>query len=100
MNPELGTAVESWIYGSGDLDDRATMLVKYWMRGVLQRTEAQYFLFKAGLMDRELWENRRDAVRALFVDGPAHLQAWWESEVPQNPYTTEFLAQIDPTRGQ
>ena len=49
LNPELGEAVDSWIYGSGELDARGAMLVKYWGRGVLQRTEAQYFLFKAGL---------------------------------------------------
>jgi len=98
LNPELGEAVDSWIYGSGELDARGAMLVKYWGRGVLQRTEAQYFLFKAGLMDRELWENRRDALRALINDGPTHLREWWEAELPQNAYTAEFIAQIDSGR--
>ena len=99
-NPELGTAVYRWLYGSGDLDDRATMLVNYWRRGFLQRTEAQYVLFKAGLMERELWENRRDLGRRLLLNGPAHVQAWWRNEGPESEHMAEFIAELDPEKGR
>ncbi len=98
LNPELAEAVDVFFYGSEALEGRKALLAKYRLRASMQRTEAQYYLFKAGLVGREIWENYRDVSRSIIADGPPHIRDWWRTEVSHNPWTSDFVQQLDPRR--
>ena len=62
-------------------------------RGLFQKLEGQYYLYKQGFLETDLWEVRRDWARGL-LDLPI-AKAWWEVERTQSLYTAEFMASLE-----
>lgn len=62
-------------------------------RALLQELEGQYFLFKYGELDEELWEARRSWAAGL-IQLPFFL-AWWKVEKAHKVYTDQFVMQIE-----
>ena len=63
------------------------------MRGLLQRLEAQYFQYEAGLVDDKYWNTRRTWLKS-FLDQPS-LSDWWSVESTSAQLTDEFVEHIN-----
>ncbi len=64
-----------------------------YMRAVLQRTEAQFALYRSGVLDAEVWELRRNYVRSLL---PHPLIAEiWRLEKGNSMLTKAFIAELE-----
>ncbi len=70
-------------------------LVHRFMRGVLQRTEAQFALFQSGILDAEVWSLRINYVKSL-MNYPAFAEIW-EAEKKNSMFTRAFIAEMDRT---
>ncbi len=62
-------------------------------RTIFQKLEGQYFLFKHGLLDPGVWENRRRVARGI-LELPIY-RAWWENELKNSTYSGEFARAIE-----
>jgi len=66
------------------------------MRGLIQRLEAQYFQYQAGLVDDQYWNTRRTWLKS-FLDLP-NLSDWWAVESASAQVTDEFVEHINLTK--
>jgi hypothetical protein len=66
------------------------------MRGLVQRLEAQYFQYEAGLVDEQYWKIRRGWLKS-FLDQPS-LSQWWAVESVSSHITDQFVAHINSTQ--
>jgi hypothetical protein len=62
-------------------------------RAVMQKLEGQYYLYKYGLMEPDIWIKRSSAGRG-FIEPPAQRQ-WWEEEKFKRTFTEAFVAAIE-----
>ena len=76
---------------NGLSDDEKDQLILMF-RMIFQQFEAQFFLYKAGVMPNELWENRRSWAHS-FLTLPAW-QEWWEVESQTQGYTPGFVENV------
>ena len=84
---------------SSDFSTVENFQIHTFARSMFQRLEAQYFLYKAGTLEPEIWENRKLFNRGL-LDLPVY-RDWWELEVNNAQYTQEFIDEINnANRGQ
>jgi hypothetical protein len=86
--------------GSGESLDSFTRLEQFRltvaMRGLIQRLEAQYFQYEAGLVDDQYWNTRRRWLKS-FLDLP-NLLDWWAVESKSSQLTDEFVEHINSTK--
>lgn len=61
-------------------------------RSVMQRVEAEYFLYEAGIHSRDVYLNRVTNVKS-WMKLPAW-QGWWEREAPTSMFSTAFINTI------
>lgn len=76
-----------------DIDRSRLTLVH---RGLFQKLEGLYFLYKYGNLDKAIWETRQS-----WAAGCIKLpfwREWWEFEKTQNIWTAEFVAAIETAR--
>ena len=76
-----------------DLSDLENFQLHAFARGMFQRLEAQYFLYRNGTLELEIWENRKSYNRGI-LDLPIY-SAWWKLEVENAQYTKEFINEIN-----
>ena len=73
---------------------------RFWLavlhRVLFGKLEGQYFLFKYGSLDPDIWEKRRDWAAGL-LNVPFYGQ-WWVHEKVMNAWTEEFVAAIEAAR--
>ncbi len=61
-------------------------------RALFQKLEGQYYMYKHGLLEPEIWRVRRNWAQSLVtLPIPKH---WWEIEVTQTLYSEEFIKMI------
>jgi hypothetical protein len=65
-------------------------------RGLFQKLEGLYFLYKYGSLDKAIWETRLSWA-AGCIKLPFYRQ-WWDSEKTQSIYSGEFVAAIETAR--
>ena len=72
-------------------------------RSIFQKLEGQYFLYKNGLMDADLWAQRRAQGNGMIAT--PFMRAWWENERAIRAFSEPFVqaietapASIDPAR--
>lgn len=63
------------------------------MRGLLQRTEAQFALYTNGVLDAEVWRLRRAYVKSL-MNNPVFAEVW-QAEKTNSVLTRAFIAEMD-----
>ena len=61
-------------------------------RSLMQKFEAEYYQFQAGLLNAELWGQHRSWCHG-YLKLPV-VSAWWATELEQPLYTTAFLRDI------
>ena len=62
-------------------------------RSIYQKLEGQYFLYKYGLLDADLWEARRAIARGMIQT--ANARAWWERETQAGALSAQFIQAIE-----
>lgn len=76
----------------GDLSKTDTILVTMIHRALFQKLEGQYYQFKHGYLEPQIWEQRRDWARGI-LELPLG-RAWWEQEVLAAIFSREFISVI------
>lgn len=71
--------------------DRIRIIIAF--RGLFQKLEGQYFLYKYGSLDGSLWEGRRDWAAGLIK--LPFFQEWWAFEKTQKVWSHEFVTVIE-----
>jgi hypothetical protein len=73
---------------SGEEKDQLILM----FRMVFQQFEAQFFLYKSGVLPKELWDNRRSWAHS-FLTLPVW-QEWWAVESQTPGYTPGFIENV------
>lgn len=76
----------------GDLSRIDTILVSMMHRALFQKLEGQYYQFKHGYLEPQIWAQRRDWARGV-LELPLG-RAWWEQEVLAAIFSREFVSVI------
>lgn len=64
-----------------------------YMRSVLQRVEAQFALYRSGILDAEIWELRRRYTKSLLLN--PIIAEIWKMEKTNSMLTTAFIKEIE-----
>ena len=94
-NPELLSATLKAFdpeVGAEDLSAEERQLVSIAARALFQKLEGQYYLYKHGYMEPQLWKCRLDWARGLVV--LPVFSTWWRSELDQKVFSPEFSQAI------
>ncbi len=75
------------------LTDYERHLTHRFLRGVLQRTEAQYALYTNGVLDAEVWRLRRAYIKGL-MNNPIFSEIW-QADKGNSMFTRAFIAEMD-----
>ena len=75
------------------LTERETYQLHRFCRGWFQRMEAQFALYKAGILDEEVWQLRCGYAHSLLKH--SLFQDWWEMDKKNSMFTRAFIAAID-----
>ena len=73
----------------GDLSRDEMVLVSMMHRALFQKLEGQYYQFKHGYLEPQIWVARHN-----WASGVLELplgRAWWEQEVQASVFSTEFV---------
>lgn len=73
-------------------------LMHRFIRGVLQRAEAQYALYANGILDAEVWGLRRRYLRSLF-NSPLFVEIW-QADKANSMFTGAFIAELERAESQ
>jgi len=75
------------------LTDKEAYQLHRFNRGWFQRMEAQFALYKVGILDREIWELRRGYAQGMLSKAP--FKEWWEIDKKNSMFTEDFIKSID-----
>jgi hypothetical protein len=76
-----------------NLTDQETYQLHRFCRGWFQRMEAQFALYKAGILDGEVWELRRGYAQGIVAKSP--FKEWWELDKKNSMFTRAFIESMD-----
>ena len=62
-------------------------------RAVMQNLEGQYYLYKYGLMEPDIWEKRSRVARGMIE--PRLMQQWWAHEQPSGTFSDGFVRVVE-----
>jgi hypothetical protein len=71
------------------LTEKEKYQVHRFLRGWFQRMEAQFALYKAGILDKEVWELRCGYAQGM-LDKPL-FKEWWEIDKNNSMFTKDFI---------
>lgn len=78
------------------LNDRETYQLHRFLRGWFQRMEAQFALYKEGILDQEIWELRLGYAQGMLSKSP--FKEWWSIDKNNSMYTRDFIESIDNSK--
>jgi hypothetical protein len=79
------------------LTEKELYQVHRFLRGWFQRMEAQFALYKAGILDTEIWELRCGYAQGMLEKSP--FKKFWEMDKNNSMFTVDFIKSID-SQGQ
>ena len=92
-----GGIVSGLVFQSLSDPDRLSQKDRYLMhrfaRAWFQRMEAQHALYKAGILEPEVWQLRLGYVKAILDN--TVFKEFWELDKRNSMFTTQFIAAID-----
>jgi hypothetical protein len=77
----------------GDFSEEEKVKLGWVCRSIVERFEAEFSLYEAGILKAEVWEKHR-MYCGSFVNLPA-VSTWWESEKEQPICSESFIKEID-----
>ena len=75
-----------------DFTETETAQLYFVVRSALQIAQAQWWLWRSGILPNELWDYRRRWAR-LFVEAPV-LNPIWQAELEQHVFSEQFVQDI------
>lgn len=75
------------------LTEKELYQVHRFLRGWFQRMEAQFALYKAGILDSEVWELRLGYAQGMLDKSP--FKEWWEMDKNNAMFTVDFIKSIE-----
>jgi hypothetical protein len=78
---------------SDQLSDKEKYMIQRFFRGWFQRMEAQFALYRSGILDEEVWSLRRGYAKAILNHPIA--KECWETDKTNSMFTTAFIESID-----
>jgi hypothetical protein len=90
---ELADVIYKALSDSSSLTEREKYQVHRFCRSWFQRMEAQFALYKSGILDEEIWELRRGYARAILKS--PYFKEWWEIDKTNSMFTKAFIESID-----
>lgn len=75
------------------LNDRETYQLHRFLRSWFQRMEAQFALYRVGILDREVWELRLGYAHGMLTKSP--FKEWWGVDKNNSMFTQDFIKSID-----
>lgn len=79
---------------SEELSTAELLRLNFYCRSVLQRVEAEFFLYEAGIHPLGVYQNRLNNVRS-WMKLPAW-QNWWEREKMTPMFSQDFVSSLFP----
>jgi hypothetical protein len=76
----------------GDMTDTETVLMSMIHRVLFQKLEGQYYQFKHGYAEPQIWVARRDWARGILALPMG--REWWNEEQKSSIYSSEFASII------
>ena len=76
-----------------DFSEEEKVKLGWVCRSIIERFEAEFSLYEAGILKSEVWEKHR-MYCGSFVSLPA-VSTWWKSEKEQPICSDSFIAEID-----
>ena len=76
-----------------NLTDLETYQVHRFCRGWFQRMEAQFALYRSGILDEEVWELRRGYAQGMLAMSP--FKEWWALDKNNSMFTMAFIESMD-----
>lgn len=76
-----------------DFSHEQQVILGFVCRGIVERFDAEFALYEAGILKQEVWEKHR-VYCSSFVCLPA-VSTWWESEKEQPICSDSFIREID-----
>lgn len=80
-----------------DLSKTDTILVSMMHRALFQKLEGQFYQFKHGYLEPQIWAQRRNWARGI-LELPLG-RAWWEQEVKSGIFSRDFASAISDAEG-
>ena len=77
----------------GQLSDKEKYLTQRFFRGWFQRMEAQFALYRAGVLDDEVWNLRRGYAKAI-LNNPIAMECW-TADKSNSMFTEAFIHSIE-----
>ena len=93
---DVFVGVFSETYDMNNLSETQYLRLIFFLRAMFQKLEGQYYLFKHGLVEGDLWEQRSSICKGV-IQLP-HIASWWEGEKRNNVYTIEFVEAIEDAK--
>ena len=81
-----------------EFSEYETYLLQRFLRGWMQRMEAQFALYKAGILDEDVWVLRKGYAKAVLKI--TALTEIWELEKKNSMFTPAFVAALDDSDEQ
>ena len=76
----------------GDMSNTEIVSMSLLHRSLFQRLEGQYFQYKHGYVEHQIWIARRDWARSLVA--LPMVRVWWDEEMLSSIYSSEFVSVI------
>jgi hypothetical protein len=76
-----------------DFTDPEWSRVSIGFRAILQKLEGQYYLYRYGLMEVDIWEKRSRVARGM-INTPL-LRSWWNNERVMATFSDAFVEAVD-----
>lgn len=76
----------------GDMNDSESVLMSMIHRVLFQKLEGQYYQFKHGYAEQQIWIARRDWARGILALPMG--REWWNEELKSSIYSQEFASII------
>ena len=71
--------------------------VQMGMRANMQHFESMYFQYEQGLLEKRIWELRRNYIGSFIKTPP--VTDWWSVERESSSFTDEFIANVETVEG-
>ena len=89
----IGKVIYKAMSEPDSLSDYELYLIHRFSRGWFQRMEAQFALYKSGILDEELWQLRCGYARAMLSVSP--FREWWQLDKHNSMFTSDFIATME-----
>jgi len=95
QDEKVAKAIVDGCYDTRNLTDENNMIFINWMRRYFYMQQAQYYLYRKGVIDKELWECNLDDMMGVFrFPG---VRQYWDAGAKEH-FTKDFVNLLETTK--